>query len=58
MFRDVKTTCGPHNNKMAEFKISVESLHTSKVKEINYEGEEVYEESVKSEFLPEVDEVF
>jgi mediator of RNA polymerase II transcription subunit 17 len=28
----------------AEFKVSVESLHTTKVKEINYDGEEIYEE--------------
>ncbi len=29
---------------MEEFKVSVETLHTTKVKEINYEGEETYQE--------------
>lgn len=28
------------------FKVSVESLHTTRVKEINYDGEETYEGSV------------
>lgn len=29
---------------MEDFKVSVETLHTTKVKEINYEGEETYQE--------------
>ena len=40
----------PVSDKMAknveEFKVSVESLHTTRVKEINYEGEEIYQECV------------
>ena len=31
-----------------EFKVSVESLHTTRVKEINYEGEEIYQECASS----------
>ena len=36
--------CENLRNKMEEFKVSVESLHTTRVKEINYEGEEIYQE--------------
>ncbi|XP_019856598.1 PREDICTED: mediator of RNA polymerase II transcription subunit 17-like [Amphimedon queenslandica] len=31
------------SNGDAGFKVSVESLHTTRVKEINYDGEEIYE---------------
>ena len=31
-------------NKMEDFKVSVESLHTTRIKEITYEGEEIYQE--------------
>lgn len=30
--------------KMEDFKVSVESLHTTRIKEITYEGEEIYQE--------------
>ena len=29
---------------MEDFKVSVESLHTTRIKEITYEGEEIYQE--------------
>lgn len=44
---DEVRSCALHGVKrfgMEDFKVSLESLHTAKIKEINYEGEETYQE--------------